>query len=71
MEPDLIDIYDRKVREEHPHTPYYNGDHWAVPYVINSHDVHLAGVGEALFHTLREAIVEALLNNEIRSKRKP
>jgi hypothetical protein len=60
MNAELIDIYDRMTREEHPHTPYYNGDHWSVPYLINSPDAHAAGVGEMLFKTLREAIAAAL-----------
>jgi hypothetical protein len=60
MNKDVIDIYDRMVREEHPHVPYYNGNYWAFPYLVGNEGGFGGGVGERTFTTLREAIVEAL-----------
>jgi hypothetical protein len=60
MQPNLIDVFDQMTHEEHPNTPYFNGDHWAVPYLVTNAGGSGGGVGAALFNTLREAMVEAL-----------
>jgi hypothetical protein len=60
MKTELIDIYDQMVRQEHPNLPYYNGDHWAVPYLVSNDGGFGGGVGEALFSKLSNAIKKAL-----------
>ena len=52
MNSDLIDIYDKMVRQQHPYLPEYDGNHWCFPYLMSA--------GDAYFYSLREAIEEAL-----------